>query len=54
MPGRVLGDLEPGPAIGRELDDVAVVLEQPLEEADRRGSSSMTRRCMGVRVRGAG
>ena len=30
--GCVLGDLEPGPAVGGQLDDVAVVLEQALEE----------------------
>ena len=34
MPGGVLGDLEPGRAVGRQLDDVAVVLEQALEQPD--------------------
>ena len=34
---RVLGDLEPGPAIGRELDDMAIVLEQALEEPGQPG-----------------
>ena len=29
MPGAVLGDLQAGLAVGRELDDVAVLLEQP-------------------------
>ena len=34
---RVLGDLEPAFAVGGELDQVAVVLEQALQEASETG-----------------
>ena len=33
MPGRRLGELERRPAVGRDLHDVAVVLEQPAQDA---------------------
>ena len=35
--GRVLRDLEAGPAIRRDLHDVAIVLEQSLEEPRESG-----------------